>query len=78
MREDVIGRANVEDTPELDRYYAELGAAGKLRALDRRQFDRALAAAADIAADAVALRRDAAAGAARRSIWSVRRRPAGA
>src|SRR5581483_6472700 len=25
MREDVIGRANVEDTPELDRYYAELG-----------------------------------------------------
>ena len=25
MREDVIGRANVEDTPELDRYYQELG-----------------------------------------------------
>ena len=25
MRENVIGRANVEDTPELDRYYAELG-----------------------------------------------------
>ena len=25
MREDVVGRANVEDTPELDRYYAELG-----------------------------------------------------
>ena len=25
MREDVIGRANVEDTPELDRYYNELG-----------------------------------------------------
>ena len=25
MREDVIGRANVEDTPELDRYYSELG-----------------------------------------------------
>ena len=25
MREDVIGRANVEDTPELDPYYAELG-----------------------------------------------------
>ena len=25
MREDVIGRANVEDTPELDAYYAELG-----------------------------------------------------
>ena len=25
MREDVIGRANVEDTPELDRYYTELG-----------------------------------------------------
>ena len=25
MREDVIGRANVEDTPELDRYYHELG-----------------------------------------------------
>ena len=25
MREDVIGRANVEDTPELDRYYADLG-----------------------------------------------------
>ena len=24
MREDVIGRANVEDTPELDRYYSEL------------------------------------------------------
>ena len=24
MREDVIGRANVEDTPELDAYYAEL------------------------------------------------------
>ena len=25
MREDVIGRANVEDTPELDAYYSELG-----------------------------------------------------
>jgi gentisate 1,2-dioxygenase len=25
MREDVIGRANVENTPELDRYYADLG-----------------------------------------------------
>ena len=25
MREDVIGRANVEDTPELDRYYEDLG-----------------------------------------------------
>src|SRR5258708_20307023 len=25
MREDVIGRANVADTPELDRYYQELG-----------------------------------------------------
>src|SRR5581483_6056813 len=25
MREDVIGRANVEDTPELDAYYAALG-----------------------------------------------------
>ena len=25
MREDVIGRANVADTPELDAYYAELG-----------------------------------------------------
>ena len=25
MREDVIGRANVDDTPELDAYYAELG-----------------------------------------------------
>ena len=25
MREDVVGRANVEDTPELDRYYGELG-----------------------------------------------------
>jgi gentisate 1,2-dioxygenase len=25
MREDVIGRANVEDTPELDAYYRELG-----------------------------------------------------
>lgn len=25
MREDVIGRANVEETPELDRYYNELG-----------------------------------------------------
>src|SRR5947199_9786480 len=25
MREDVTGRANVEDTPELDRYYQELG-----------------------------------------------------
>ncbi len=25
MREDVVGRANVEDTPELDRYYQELG-----------------------------------------------------
>ena len=25
MREDVIGRANVEDTPELDRYYDRLG-----------------------------------------------------
>jgi gentisate 1,2-dioxygenase len=25
MREDVIGRANVEDTPELDRYYQDLG-----------------------------------------------------
>jgi gentisate 1,2-dioxygenase len=25
MREDVIGRANVEDTPELDRYYRDLG-----------------------------------------------------
>ena len=25
MREDVIGRANVEDTPELDRYYKDLG-----------------------------------------------------
>ena len=25
MREDVIGRANVEDTPELDAYYCELG-----------------------------------------------------
>ena len=25
MREDVIGRANVQDTPELDRYYADLG-----------------------------------------------------
>src|SRR6202008_294480 len=25
MREDVIGRANVEDTPELDSYYQELG-----------------------------------------------------
>ncbi len=25
MREDVIGRANVEDSPELDRYYQELG-----------------------------------------------------
>ena len=25
MREDVVGRANVEDTPELDRYYNELG-----------------------------------------------------
>ena len=25
MRENVIGRANVEDTPELDAYYAELG-----------------------------------------------------
>ena len=24
MREDVIGRANVEDTPELDAYYGEL------------------------------------------------------
>src|SRR5262245_32533662 len=26
MREDVIGRSNVADTPELDRYYGELGA----------------------------------------------------
>src|SRR5258708_16019495 len=25
MREDVIGGANVEDTPELDRYYQDLG-----------------------------------------------------
>ena len=25
MREDVVGRANVEDTPALDRYYEELG-----------------------------------------------------
>ncbi|MET0922810.1 MAG: cupin domain-containing protein, partial [Xanthobacteraceae bacterium] len=25
MREDVIGRANVDDTPELEAYYAELG-----------------------------------------------------
>ena len=25
MREDVIGRANVEDTPELEAYYSELG-----------------------------------------------------
>ena len=46
MREDVIGRANVEDTPELDAYYDRARPPGELRALDRRQLDRALAAAA--------------------------------
>ena len=64
MREDVIGRANVEDTPELDAYYAELG----------RQQGYALWTVANaiepwhpqpsVAADAVALRGVAPAGAA--------------
>ena len=63
MREDVIGRANVEDTPELDRYY-EARPPGELRALDRRQLHRAVAAAADLAAEALELRGDAPAGAA--------------
>ena len=78
MREDVIGRANVEDTPELDRYYAELGRQESYALWTVANYDRAVAAAADLAADALALRGDAPAGAARRSIWSARRRPAGA
>ena len=44
-REDVVGRANVEDTPELVAYYDDLRALRDRRAVDGRQQDRAVGAA---------------------------------
>ena len=55
-REDVAGRANVEDTPELLAYYDELETAGGRRALDGREQDRALGAEIVLRSGAVALR----------------------
>ena len=54
-REDVAGRANVEDTPELLAYYDELGKSRGGRAVDRRQQDRAVAAQIVLRARALAL-----------------------
>ena len=55
-REDVAGRANVEDTPELVAYYDELERLDTARAVDRRQQDRAVGAEIGVCAGAVALR----------------------
>ncbi len=63
MREDVIGRANVANTPELDAYYAELS----------RQQGYALWTVANT----IEPWHPHARWCCRRSIWSARRKPAG-
>ena len=52
-RENVVGRANVEDTPELEAYYREPRRRGAGRAVERGERDRALVPAAQIGADAL-------------------------
>ncbi len=56
-REEVAGRANVEDTPELLAYYDQLEKLQAGCAVDGREQDRTVAAEIRVGARAVALQR---------------------
>ena len=77
MRENVVGRANVEDTPELKAYYKELEKyeAGALWTVANKI--EPWAAAIGVGSGALALSRICARTCCARSSWSRRRRPAG-